>query len=48
MSKTNDTKPTRELTEAELELVNGGFLSSSVSEVIKNIGSALSTAARKG
>jgi bacteriocin-like protein len=52
MSKTNDTKPTRELTEDELELVNGGAvfqaLSSAISEVMKNFGGALSTAARGG
>jgi bacteriocin-like protein len=63
MSKINDTKPTRELTEDELSLVSGGApsvsevkaeaqifqaLSSAISEVIKNIGGALNTAARAG
>jgi hypothetical protein len=51
MSKTNDTEKTRELTEAELSLVSGGVfqaLSSAISEVMKNFGSALNTAARGG
>ena len=54
MSKTNDTSydvaatSERELTEAELELVNGGALSSAISEVMKNFGGALNTAARGG
>jgi hypothetical protein len=37
--------PDRELREDQLELVNGG-LSSAISEVIKNFGGALNTAAR--
>ena len=54
ISKTNDTSydvaatSERELTEAELELVNGGALSSAISEVMKNFGEALNTAARGG
>jgi hypothetical protein len=56
MSKTDDSKPTLELTEDELELVSGGAdaaqifqaLSSAVSEVMKNFGAALNTAARAG
>jgi len=57
MSKINDTT-TRELTEAELSLVSGGAekaeaqifqaLSSAISEVMKNFGGALQTAARGG
>jgi hypothetical protein len=39
--------PDRELREDELELVNGG-ISSTISEVIKNFGGALNTAARGG
>jgi hypothetical protein len=55
MSKTNDK--TRELTEAELSLVSGAnkaeaqifqTLSSAISEVMKNFGGALNTAARGG
>lgn len=55
MSKTNDK--TRELTEAELSLVSGAdkaeaqifqALSSAISEVMKNFGGALNTAARGG
>ena len=61
MNKTNDAKPTRELTEHELSLVSGGAvnevkaeaqilqtLASAVSEVMKNFGGALNTAARGG
>ena len=61
MSKTKETKPTRELTEDELSLVSGGAvneakaeaqifqaLSSAISEVMKNFGGALNTAARGG
>jgi bacteriocin-like protein len=59
MSMINDTKPTRELTEDELSLVSGGAeataeaqifqaLSSAISEVMKNFGGALNTAARGG
>jgi bacteriocin-like protein len=61
MSKTSDTKPTRELTKDELSLVSGGAvdeakaeaqifqaLSSAISEVMKNFGGALNTAARGG
>ena len=43
--------PDRELREDELELVNGGIfqaLSSAISEVMKNFGGALNTAARGG
>ena len=55
MSKINDA--TRELTEAELSLVSGAdkaeaqifqALSSAISEVMKNFGGALNTAARGG
>ena len=60
MSKTDDTKPrTRELTGDELSIVSGGAeakaeaqifqaLSSAISEVMKNFGAALNTAARGG
>jgi len=54
MSKINDTSydvaatSERELTEAELELVSGGALSSAISDVMKNFGGALNTAARGG
>jgi bacteriocin-like protein len=61
MSKTNDSKPIRELTEDELSLVSGGAandskaeaqifqaLSSAISDVMKNFGGALNTAARGG
>ncbi len=59
MSKSNDTKKTCELTEDELSLVSGGALakveaqifqalSSAISEVMKNFGGALNTAARGG
>jgi hypothetical protein len=40
-------EPSRDLTEDELSLVSGGSaLSSAVSEVMKNFGGALQTAAR--
>jgi len=51
MSKHNDAEKTRELTEAEISLVSGGIfqaLSSAISEVMKNFGGALQTAARGG
>jgi hypothetical protein len=47
MSKTNDTTKIRELTEVELAAVSGGTLSLSFNNVIKTIGEALTTAARK-
>jgi tRNA C32,U32 (ribose-2'-O)-methylase TrmJ len=59
MSKINDAKPTRELTEDELSVASGGAeaiaeaqifqaLSSAISEVMKSFGGALNTAARGG
>jgi bacteriocin-like protein len=48
MSKAKDSK-TRELTEAELAAVSGGtLLTSTLSETVKALGDALSSAARKG
>ena len=48
MSKTNDSTKTRELTEAELSAVNGGFFQSAFSNAIKAIGEGLTAIARKG
>ena len=48
MSKTNDAEPTRELTEAELDTVSGGWLAfHATTEAINAVAKALATMAQK-